>query len=229
MSIRLSDRFTYARLLRFTLPTIAMMIFTSIYSVVDGFFVSNFAGKIPFSAVNLIMPFLMIMATVGFMFGTGGTAIVSNVYGAGDPERANRYFSLFVYIAFGVGVALAIPGIVFIRPIAALLGARGELLDYCAIYARIILAALPFMVLQFLFQSFFVAAEKPRLGLWVTAAAGATNMALDAILVISLPQQHKLAGAALATALSQCVGGITPLVYFFQKKRQHTAPGQNPL
>lgn len=217
MSIRLSDRFTYARLLRFTLPTIVMMIFTSIYSVVDGFFVSNFAGKIPFSAVNLIMPFLMIMATVGFMFGTGGTAIVSNVYGAGDPERANRYFSLFVYIAFGVGVALAIPGIVFIRPIAALLGARGELLDYCAIYARIILAALPFMVLQFLFQSFFVAAEKPRLGLWVTAAAGATNMALDAVLVIFLPQQHKLAGAALATALSQCVGGITPLVYFFRK------------
>lgn len=217
MTIQLSDRFTYGKLIRFTLPTIAMMILTSIYSIVDGFFVSNFAGKLPFSAVNLIMPFLMILATVGFMFGTGGTAIVSNTYGSGDINKANRYFSLFVYFSFAIGVLLGIAGIIFVRPIASLLGAEGELLEHCVIYGRIILAALPFMVLQLLFQSFFVAAEKPRLGLWVTLAAGVTNMVFDAVLVLLLPQEYKLAGAALATAFSQVVGGVVPLIYFFRK------------
>lgn len=144
MKIRLSDSFSYGRLIRFTLPSIAMMIFTSIYSVVDGFFVSNFAGKTPFAAVNLIMPVLQILGTVGFMFGTGGTALISNTFGAGDKERANRYFSLIVYVAFGLGLVLAILGFVFIRPIAALFGAEGELLDNCVLYARIIICALPF-------------------------------------------------------------------------------------
>lgn len=217
MRIQLSDHFTYGKLIRFTMPSIAMMIFTSVYGVVDGFFVSNFAGKTPFSAVNLIMPFLMIVATVGFMFGTGGTALVAKIFGEGDKEKANKYFSLFVYVSFALGVIFAILGIVFIRPISALLGAEGELLENCVVYARIILAALPFYVLQLLFQSFFPAAEKPQLGLAVTVLAGVTNMVLDAVLVILLPQEYKLAGAAIATAMSQFVGGVIPLFYFFRK------------
>ena len=217
MSIRLSDHFTYRKLLRFTLPSIAMMIFTSIYGVVDGYFVSNFVGKEPFAAVNLIMPFIMIVATVGFMFGTGGTALVSKTFGEGDPERANRYFSLFVYASFLLGILFSVLGIVFLRPIAALLGATGTLLDNCVIYGRIVIAAMPFFVLQLLFQSFFVAAEKPNLGFWVIVAGGVTNMIGDAVLVTLLPQELKLSGAAIATALGQLVGGGVPLVYFFRK------------
>ena len=199
------------------MPSIAMMIFTSIYGVVDGFFVSNFAGKTPFAAVNLIMPFLMIVSTVGFMFGTGGTALVAKTFGEGKKEKANRLFSLFTYTAFVLGVILAVVSIVFLRPIAAFLGAEGELLENCVVYGRIILCALPFFVLQLLFQSFFVTAEKPQLGLIVTVCAGVTNMVLDAVLVTLLPQEYKLIGAAVATASSQTVGGVLPLFYFFRK------------
>ena len=215
--IQLSDHFTYGRLIRFTLPTMGMMIFTSIYSVVDGFFVSNFAGKTPFAAVNLIFPFLMIFSTVGFMFGTGGSAIVAKTFGEGDKEKANAYFSLFVYVTAVLGIILAILGITFIRPIAILLGAEGQMLENAIVYGRIILIALPFNVLQFLFQSFYVTAEKPKMGLTVTMLSGCTNMVLDAILVILLPQQYKLAGAAVATSLSQTVGGLVPLIYFSRK------------
>lgn len=217
MKIRLSDHFGYGRLLRFTLPSIAMMIFSSIYGVVDGFFVSNFAGKTPFAAVNLIMPFLIILSTVGLMFGTGGSAIVAKTFGEGEPARANRIFSLLVYTAAALGVLLAALGIIFIRPISALLGAQGELLENCVLYARIILCALPFYVLQILFQSFFVTAEKPQLGLATTISSGVTNMVLDALLVVLLPQEYKLAGAAAATALSTVVGSVVPLIYFFRK------------
>jgi len=217
MSIQLSDHFTYQKLIRFTLPSIVMMVFTSVYGVVDGFFVSNFAGKTAFAAVNLIMPFLMIVATVGFMFGTGGTAIVAKTLGEGDCEKANRLFSLFTYFSFSLGVVFAILGILWIRPISAFLGAEGELLENCVLYGRVVLTSLPFFVLQLLFQSFFVTAEKPQLGLVVTVISGVTNMALDAILVILLSQEYKLFGAAVATALSQAVGGIFPLIYFFRK------------
>ena len=215
--IQLSDHFTYGRLIRFTLPSIGMMIFMSIYSVVDGFFVSNFAGKTPFAALNLIFPVLMIMSTVGFMFGTGGSAIVAKTFGMRDSESANRYFSLFVYIAFGLGVILAVISFVFIRPIAILLGAEGQLLEDAVLYGRIILIALPFNILQMLFQSFFVTAEKPELGLVTSVCAGVANMILDAVLVIALPQEYKLAGAAVATASSQILGGAIPLFYFGRK------------
>ena len=215
--IKLSDHFTYGRLLRFTLPSIVMMIFTSVYGVVDGFFVSNFAGKAPFTAVNFIMPFLMILSTVGFMFGAGGTAIVSKSFGEGNFDRANRLFSLFVYVTLALGVLFAALGIVFIRPIARFLGAEGELLENSVVYARVILLALPFQVLQFLFQSFFVTAEKPQLGLAVTVSSGVTNMVLDALLVGLLPREYKLIGAAAATGMSQVVGGGVPLLYFFRK------------
>lgn len=199
------------------MPSIGMMTFMSIYSVVDGFFVSNFAGKTPFAAINLIMPFLWILPTVGFMFGTGGSAIVSRTFGEGDKERANRYFSLFVYVTLALGVLLGVLGQILLRPIAALLGAEGEMLENAVTYGRIFLLALPFTVLQFLFQTFFVTAEKPRLGLLVTVVSGCTNMLLDAVLVLLLPQEYKLAGAAAATAMSQVVGGAVPLVYFTRK------------
>lgn len=215
--IQLSDHFSYRRLLRFTLPSIGMMIFTSIYSVVDGFFVSNFAGKTPFAAVNIIFPLLMMLSTVGFMFGTGGSAIVAIALGERKKEQANRYFSLFVYIALGLGILLSILSITFIRPISRLLGASGQMLEDCVLYGRIILLALPFNILQFLFQSFFVTAEKPKMGLWITLSSGITNMVLDAVLVILLPQPYKLAGAAVATAMSQVVGGGAPLLYFGKK------------
>ena len=215
--IQLSDHFTCGRLLRFALPSVGMMIFTSIYGVVDGFFVSNFAGKTPFAAVNLIYPLLMILSTVGFMFGTGGCAIVARTLGEQKKDLANRYFSLFVYVTFALGVLFAVLGIAFLQPITIALGGEGQLLEDAVHYGRIILLALPFNVLQLLFQTFFVTAEKPKLGLLVTLLSGLTNMVLDAVLVLLLPQPWKLTGAAIATAMSQVVGGSLPLIYFFRK------------
>nr|WP_300767582.1 MATE family efflux transporter [uncultured Acetatifactor sp.] len=212
MKIQLSDSFDYKKLLRFTFPSIIMMVFTSIYGVVDGFFVSNFVGKTPFAAVNFIMPFLMILGTVGFMFGTGGSALIAITMGAGDKERAKRLFSLFIYISAICGILIGALGIVVIRPVAAWLGAEGELLDNCVVYGRIILAVLPALILQYEFQSFFITAEKPKLGLAVTVAAGVANMVLDALFVGVL--RWGLVGAAAATAISQSVGGIIPLIYF---------------
>lgn len=212
MKIQLSDHFTYKKLLRFTLPSIVMMIFTSIYGVVDGFFVSNFVGKTSFAAVNFIMPFLMILGAVGFMFGTGGSALISKTLGEGKSEHAKHLFSLFVYISAALGVVIAALGIIFIRPIASALGAEGQMLEDCVIYGRIILAALPAYFLQYEFQSFFVTAEKPHLGLTVTVAAGVTNIILDALFVAVF--QMGVPGAAIATAAGQLVGGIIPVIYF---------------
>lgn len=212
MEIKLSESFTYKKLLRFTLPSIVMMIFTSIYGVVDGYFVSNFVGKTPFAAVNFIMPFLMILGAIGFMFGTGGSALVSKTMGEGAPEKAKRIFSLLIYVSAACAVVIAAVGIALLRPLASLLGAEGEMLENCVRYGRIILIALPAYILQFEFQSFFVTAEKPQLGLAFTVAAGVTNMVLDALLVAVFPLG--LEGAAAATAISQAVGGIAPLVYF---------------
>ena len=213
MPIQLSDHFTHRRLLRFTLPSIGMMIFTSIYSIVDGFFVSNFAGKTPFAAINFIMPVLMILGIIGFMFGTGGSALIARLLGEGKKQKANETFSLIVYTTFILGALFALTGILFIRPIAALLGATGELLDQSVLYARIILLALPFYVLQNEFQCLFVTAEKPSLGLVVTVASGVTNIILDALFIAVFG--WGLVGAAVATAISQAVGGILPLLYFF--------------
>ncbi len=212
MKIQLSDRFTYGKLFRFTLPSIVMMVFTSVYGVVDGFFVSNFVGKTPFAAVNFIMPFLMILGAVGFMFGTGGSALISRTMGEGDGAKAQRLFSLFVYASVACGVVIGALGLLFIRPVAAWLGAEGEMLENCVLYGRVILPALPALMLQYEFQSFFITAEKPHLGLAVTVAAGTMNMVLDALFTAVLP--WGLAGAAAATAVSQVVGGVVPLLYF---------------
>ena len=214
MRIQLSEHFTYSKLLRFTFPSIIMMIFTSIYSVVDGLFVSNFVGKTAFAAVNLIYPVLMLLGSLGFMVGTGGSAIVAKTVGQGKPELANRYFSLLVCAAAAGGVAVAALGEVFIRPVAAALGAEGGMLEDCVLYARIILAANPFFILQNVFQSFFIMAEKPKLGLYVSVGAGLTNIVLDALLVGLIPLG--LVGAAAATAISQAVGGLVPVVYFLR-------------
>lgn len=215
MQIQLSDHFNYGKLLRFTLPSIVMMIFTSIYSVVDGFFVSNFVGITPFAAINLIFPFTQILGCIGFMFGAGGSALVSATLGVHDREKANRIFSMLVYITMIFGVVLAVLGIVFIEPVAIAMGADGELLPYCVTYGRILLITLPAFMLQNLFQSFLVTAEKPTLGLIVTVAAGLTNMVLDAVFIIVF--HWGLVGAAVATILAQCVGGIVPLIYFARK------------
>ena len=212
MKISLFEHVTYKKLLKFTFPSIIMMIFTSIYGVVDGFFVSNFVGKTPFAAVNFIMPFLMILGGVGFMFGTGGSALVSKTMGEGEPRKAKEYFSLLVYVSAVCGVVIGVLGIVFVRPVAALLGAEGEMLDNCVLYGRIILLALPALMLQYEFQSFFVTAGKPQLGLAVTVAAGVANMVLDWLLVAVF--SLGLQGAAIATAVSQCIGGLIPLLYF---------------
>lgn len=214
MKIQLSDHFTTPRLLRFVFPSIIMMIFTSIYGVVDGLFVSNYVGKTPFAAVNLIMPFLMIMGAVGFMFGTGGSAVVSQALGEGKPDKANQYFSMMVYVVIGSSIVLTLAGLLFLRPIAAAFGATGEMLDNCVVYGRIILCALTAFMLQNVFQSFLVTAERPQLGLAVTVAAGVTNMLLDFVFIAVF--HWGIAGAAAATAASQFIGGLVPLIYFLR-------------
>lgn len=213
-NIQLSDHFTYSRLLRFVFPSIIMMIFTSIYGVVDGLFVSNYVGKTPFAAVNLIMPFLMIMGAIGFMFGTGGSAVVSQALGEGKPDKANEYFSMMVYVVIGCGIVLTLIGLIVLRPVSAAFGAEGEMLDNCVIYGRIILCTLIAFMLQNVFQSFLVTAERPKLGLAVTVAAGITNMVLDFVFIAVF--HWGVVGAAAATAASQVIGGIVPLIYFFR-------------
>lgn len=212
MKIQLSEHFTYRKLLKFVFPSIMMMIFTSIYGVVDGLFVSNFVGKTPFAAVNLIMPFLMILGALGFMIGTGGSAIVAKTLGEGKKERANQYFSMLVYVTIAAGIVLTVAGEIFIRPITVFLGAAGDMIDYCVLYGQIILIALPFFMLQNVFQSFLVTAEKPQLGLGMTVAAGLTNIVLDYLFIAVF--KWGIAGAAIATAASQMVGGVAPLIYF---------------
>ncbi len=215
MRIRLSDHFSYKKLMRFVFPTILMMIFTSIYGVVDGFFISNYVGKTAFAAVNFIMPVLMILGAIGFMIGTGGTAIVSQTLGEGDNEKANRYFSFLVYVTTITGFVLAILGEILIPYVAKWLGATEDMFDICVLYSRIIIVAIPAYMLQNLFQAFFTTAEKPNLGFVVTLIAGCTNIVLDAVAVGAL--KWGVAGAAIATAVSQLVGAIIPIVYFSKK------------
>ncbi len=213
--IQLSDHFTCKRLLRFTFASIIMLVFTSVYSVVDGFFVSNFVGKTAFAAVNFIMPILMILGCIGFMFGTGGGALIAITLGEGHRKKANEIFSLIVYTAFVCGVILLVLGMLFLRPITKLIGAEGRLLEDSISYGRIILLGIPFYILQYEFQCLFATAEKPRLGLCITIIAGLTNMVLDALFVAVF--KWGLASAAIATALSQFMGGTIPLIYFWRE------------
>ncbi|MEE1396423.1 MATE family efflux transporter [Ruminococcus sp.] len=210
--IQISDHFTIPRLLRFVFPSIIMMIFTSIYGVVDGFFVSNYVGKTPFAAVNLIMPLLMAIGSIGFMLGTGGSALVAKTCGEGDSERANRYFSMTIYTALLLGTILAAISFCLIRPIARLMGADGAMLEYCVLYARILVCTLPLFMLQNMFQSFFITAEKPKLGLYVILAAGISNIVLDFLFIAVF--RWGLAGAAIATSIGELIGGLVPILYF---------------
>lgn len=214
--IQLSDHFTYARLFRFVLPSIVMMVFTSIYGVVDGLFVSNFAGKTAFASINLIMPFLIILGAMGFMLGTGGTALVSRVLGEGDKEHANKYFSMITLFGILLGVILTVVGVLAMRPMAILLGATEAMVDDCVLYGRIVVCFLTSFMLQNMFQSFLIAAERPKFGLLITLAAGVTNMVLDALFVGVF--RWGIAGAAIATGISQTVGGVVPLMYFLFSK-----------
>ena len=214
MKVNLSDHFTYRKLLNFVLPSIVMMVFTSIYGVVDGLFVSNYAGKTAFAAINLVMPFIMVLGGMGFMIGTGGTALVAKVLGEGEKKEANRYFSMMVLVTLLLGVALSVVGVIFMRPVSRLLGATEAMMDDCVLYGRIVIAFTFTFMLQNVFQSFLIVAEKPKLGLAVTVAAGVTNMVLDALFVGGFG--WGIAGAAVATGLSQCVGGILPLIYFLR-------------
>ena len=214
MKIQLSDHFTYSKLFRFTLPSIAMMVFTSIYSMVDGYFVSNFAGKTAFAAMNLIMPFVMVLGGMGFMVGTGGTALVSKVLGQRNKATANRYFSMMIEVTLLLGILLGVLGVVFMEPMARFLKATDEMMADCVLYGRIVTGFTVAFMLQNVFQSFLIAAEKPKLGLIATIAAGVTNMVLDALFVGVF--RWGVAGAAIATGLSQCVGGVFPLMYFLR-------------
>lgn len=212
MNIQLSEHFTYNKLLRFTMPSIVMMVFSSIYGVVDGVFVSNFVGSEAFAAVNLIMPFLMVLGAVGFMIGTGGSALVSFTLGTGKEQKANEIFSMLIYVLVAVGAVFTIAGELLMEPVARFLGADEQMVPVCVTYGRIVLAALiPFM-LQNSFQSFLVTAERPQFGLYITIAAGVSNIILDALFIVVF--KWGVAGAALATSISQFVGGIIPLVYF---------------
>ena len=212
--IQLSDHFTYGRLLRVTLPSIVMMIFTSIYGVVDGIFVSNFAGKTAFAAINLIMPYLMVFGTLGFMVGTGGTALVSMTLGLGDKKKANEVFSMLIYFSIIGGVILTVLSILFMRPAAVALGATGQMLEDCVLYGNIVQLALTAYILQYAFQSFCVTAEKPNLSLGMTVASGVCNIVLDALFVGVFG--WGLVGAAVATAIAQILGGMIPIIYFLR-------------
>ena len=212
MKIHLYDHFTYKKLLRFTLPSIAMMVFISIYGIVDGFFVSNYVGKVPFAALNYIYPFLMILGALGFMFGTGGSAFIAKTIGEGDKEKANRTFSMIIFATVILGVGFSALGEIFLEEISYLLGATGDMHKGCVEYGRIFLIFMPALMLQFVFQGLCVTADKPKLGLWSTVAAGVANMLFDWLLVGVYPLG--LEGAALATGISQLIGALIPLVYF---------------
>ena len=213
--IHLSDHFTYGKLLRFALPSIVMNIFSSLYIIADGYFVANFTGKTEFAAVNLIMPVLNILGTIGYMFGVGGSALIAKTLGENNQEKANRLFSLIVLVTSCLGILMTVPGLLFMRRIVTMLGAEGKLLENSVLYGRIFILALPAWIWVYEFQLFFVTAEKPGLGLSVTICAGLCNVALDALFIIGF--QWGLAGAAAASALTQIVGGVFPLVYFGRK------------
>lgn len=212
MTIQISEHFTYKKLFRFVLPSIFMMVLTSIYGVVDGLFVSNFAGKTPFAAINLIMPFIMILGGMGFMLGTGGTALVSKIIGENDREKANKTFTMIIIFAVILGLALTAVGMSVVRPVAYLFGATEDMIEYCVLYGRICIGFTTFFMLQNIFQSFLAAAEKPKLGLLVTLVAGCANAALDALFIAVF--KWGIVGAAVATGIGQVLGGIIPLIYF---------------
>lgn len=216
MAVKLNDHFTYKKIIKAVLAPIFMMIFTSVYSIVDGFFVSNFVNKTAFAALNLVFPVTMIIGSLGFMMGTGGSALVAKTLGEGQTKKANEMFSGIVYSTVILGAAVSLAVFFFVEDIARALGATEEMLPYCALYGRILICSEAAFMLQNLFQTFFIVAERPGLGFLVTAMAGVTNMVLDALFII--PLDMGLAGAAYATVIGQVVGAVVPIFYFASKK-----------
>ena len=213
--IKLSDHFNYQKLLQFTAPSIGTMAVMSIYGVVDGFFVANFVGTLQLAALNFLFPPYMLLTFIGMLFGTGGSALIGKTLGEGKRQKANEIFSMLIYLSIFIGVVLGIWGIVYVRDIAEFLGATDEIIEYGVGYAHILLLALPFVILQMQFDSYFSTAAKPQLGFYVTLAAGLTNIVLDALFIIAFG--WGLEGAAAATAISELIGGALPLVYFGRK------------
>lgn len=220
MRIQLSDHFSYKRLLRFTIPSIIMMVCTSVYSIIDGLFVSNYVGTVPFAALNLMIPPLMGLSTIGFMFGAGGSALVAIKLGEGDHEKANEYFSLLIYTIIAVGLVIAITAIIFMRPIAYAIGANEDMIEYCVVYGRILCVSLTTYMLQIAFQSFFIVAEKPELSLRISLISGILNVIFDFLFIVVF--RWGLAGAGIATAIGEITGGVIPILYF---SRKNTAGG----
>ena len=227
MKIRLSDSFTLKKLIQFTIPSIIMMVFTSIYGVVDGFFISNFAGELEFASVNFIFPFIQMLGAVGFLVGSGGSALVAKTLGEKNEQKANEVFSLLVYLIIGVSFILAILGFVFIKDIAILLGASDNMVKPCVTYGQILMFALPFLLLQFTFQSFLITAEKPQVGLIITLISGITNIVLDGLFIAVF--KWGIAGAAIATGISQVIGGLIPLLYFIFNRKNIIKLGKTKL
>lgn len=226
MAIKLSDHFTSGRMIKFALPSIAMMVFTSIYCVVDGLFVSNFAGTDAFAALNIVIPIAVALGAVGFMLGTGGAALVAKIMGEGDQDRANGLFTFIICASFVISGLLTLISILLLEPFLQLLGAEGVLLEDGMIYGRIMLAGLVFAVLQNAFQSFFIAAEKPTVGLIVIVIAGLTNMVLDYVFIALLG--WGIAGAASATIIGQAFAAIAPF-FLFRKSRGYRLVFTKPI
>ena len=212
MSIQLSDHFTYRKLAAFVLPTIAMMVLTSVYTMVDALFISHYAGEIALAAVNFVFPVIMLLGGLGFMFGTGGTALVAKTFGQGDSTQARRYFTQITLLAALIGCAMATLGILFLPEVCLLLGGTQDIIPDAVLYGRIMLGFLPCCILQCSFQALLVAAEKPKMAFWLSVAGGVTNIALDLLFVVVF--DWGLAGAAWATGLSQAVAGLVPVLYF---------------
>lgn len=215
MRIQLSDHFSYKRLLRFTIPSIIMMICTSVYGIIDGLFVSNYVGTVPFAALNLMIPPLMGLSTIGFMFGAGGSALVAIKLGEGDHKKANEYFSLLIYTIIATGLVIAVTAIIFMRPIAYAIGATDDMIGYCVVYGRILCISLTTYMLQIAFQSFFIVAEKPELSLRMSLISGILNVIFDFLFIVVF--RWGLAGAGAATAIGEIAGGVIPILYFSRK------------
>lgn len=220
MKIQISEHFTMKKLLIFCLPSIIMMVFTSIYGVVDGLFVSNFAGDTAFSAINFIMPVIMALGSLGFMFGTGGSAIVAKTFGENKKDLANQYFTMLTFVNIVIGIIIAVIGFIFLKPIAVIMKASDAMLEYCVPYGKILILCLPFYMVQNAFQSFFVTAGKPDTGLKVSILSGIVNIVFDWLFVGVF--KWGVVGAAVATGMSQIVGALIPVFYFLSKKNNST-------
>lgn len=218
--VRLSDHFTYKRLLNFTISPILMMVFTALYNVVDGFFISNYGGKLDFAGVNFIMPYLFALSAVGIMMGSGGSALIGKFLGENKHKKANETFSLVVYSSLVIGIMLSIISYIFLDDIIRLLGATEDLIQPARRYATPLLISLPFFIIESEALSLFMVAERPHLGLCVKLICGSLNIVLDAIFMVSLHMGAR--GAAIATMINQLFGGILPLVYFAIPKTKST-------